>query len=212
AWEIGNNAMETPTVNRDVSESRCDAIRHPLVSDLLYRRIALLVACCFLGCGCIGPRYREHQLVLFGRHAPKITEPVVASVQAHLSAKPIPEAKWEGSFSGVVVSLFKGFGVQGWTDFHLQAEAHGRVLYHRTSSDGFTTVDLKLSSLRVNGMTVPLPAYRYIRAEIFRGWVALDRSLLMDQNTGIGIRGKLVWDNDGWFEIHPQKKDDVWPE
>jgi hypothetical protein len=168
-----------------------------------------LLLCILAGSGCTGPHYRQHQLVLFGRRAPVLTEPIAAAVQAHLATNPIPEAKWEGSFSAVVVSIFKGFGVQGWTDFHLPAEAHGRVLYHRTSSDGFTTIDLKLNSLQVAGETVPLPNYRFIRAEVFRGRVPLDKLVLEDVDTAIMIRGKLVWDNDGWFEIHPQKPGDV---
>jgi len=173
---------------------------------------ALLLCVGLFGSGCVGPHYRKHQLVLFGQHAPILPDPLPASVLAHLADKPIPEAGWEGSMTGVVVTWFKCLGVQGWTDFHVTAEAHGRVLYHHTSDDGFTTVDLKLNSLKVNDMVVPLPKYRFIRSEIFRGWVDMDKSLLKDKDTAIGIHGKLVWDNDGWFEIHPQKKDDVWPE
>ena len=176
---------------------------------IIFKASLLFLGCSLLCGACTGPHYRKHQLVLFGQRAPVLTEPIAASVQAHLATNPIPEAKWEGSASAVVVSVFKGFGVQGWTDFHLGAEAHGRVLYHRTSSDGFTTIDIKLNSLEVAGAIVPLPKYRFIRAEVFRGWVPLDKLVLDDIDTAIMIRGKLVWDNDGWFEIHPQKPGDV---
>lgn len=181
-------------------------------------RVSGTTACLFLlgmamlGGGCIGPHYRTHQLVLFGQAAPKLTDPISTSIQANLAAKPIPKVNWFGSMTAVGVAWFKCLGIQGWTDYHLQAEAHGRVLYHCTSSDGFTTVDIKLNSLTVGGAVVPVPNYRFLRAEVYRGRVSVDKSLVQDQDTAIAIRGKLVWDNDGWFEIHPQKTGDVWPE
>jgi hypothetical protein len=91
----------------------------------------------------------------------------------------------------------------------LAAEAQGTVVHHRTSSNGILSVDLRLNSLTINGTSVPLPEQRFLRVEIFRGWVSVKKTLFKHKDAVIFTRGKLVWDNDGWFEIHPQTTADV---
>jgi hypothetical protein len=45
--------------------------------------------------------------------------------------------------------------------------------------------------------------------EIFLGRVSADKALRHETNELVSAEGKLVWDEDGWFEIHPQRTADV---
>ena len=158
--------------------------------------------------GCIGPHYCKHQLVLFGKHAPAINGPHDPAIAAHLSTHPWHKSPM-GPELGVGVVPFKSMGIQGWTDFHLHAKAVGPVVMHQISSSGFFTVDLRLNSLTVDNVPVPISGTRYIRLEIFLGKVTVDDAMRSETNEVVRAEGKLVWDNDGWFEIHPQRTGDV---
>lgn len=163
----------------------------------------------FLFCaGCMGPRYAKHQLVIFGKRAPAISNAQDPAIAANLRSKPGPKISMLAQVTDVGVAPFKDIGIQGWTDYHLHASAYGKVVQHRSSSSGFITVDMRLASLTVNGVPVRLAGPRFIRLEIFRGHVPVDETIF-DSDPLIYAGGKLVWDNDGWFEIHPQKDGDV---
>jgi len=172
----------------------------------------LLLGGCLLGSGCAAPRYSNHQLVIFGTAAPAIAEPVIPAIQRNLSVKPAPKVSLLAVVTGFSTTPLKCLGLQGWKDYQLRAEARGTVVQHRVSSDRFLTVDLRLNSLAINGASIPLPPLpegRFIRLEIFLGKVPVEKSMFADQDAVIVAKGKLVWDNDGWFEIHPQESSDV---
>lgn len=114
-----------------------------------------------------------------------------------------------GAEVGIVVVGFKSFGFNGWKDFHLHAKAEGPVILHQISSSGFFTVDIKLNSLTVDDVPVPIRGPRYMRSEIFLGKVQVDKAMRHETNEVIVVEGKLAWDTDGWFEIHPEKTGDV---
>ncbi len=162
-----------------------------------------------LGGGCVAPHYAHRQLILFGQRAPVIAGPDVAMIQEKLLAAPAPRVNLPTVITAFATTPFKCLGLQGWTDFEMGATASGIVVQHREASDRFVTVDLELRTLEVDGMRIPLPERRYIRVEIYRGRVPIESAMFRNQSGAIRVRGKFVWDSDGWFEIHPQTLLDI---
>jgi hypothetical protein len=166
---------------------------------------AFVLACA----GCIGPHYHPHQLVLFGKQPPDLTGPRDPAIAQNLSREPWTKSL-VGPETGVGVVLFKSMGIQGWRDFHMHAKATGWVIMHQISSSGFFTVDIRLHSLTVDNVPVPiLDPPRYMRLEVFLGRVSVNPIMRSQTNELITAEGKLAWDCDGWFEIHPQQTGDV---
>lgn len=160
------------------------------------------------GAGCVAPHYREHQLILFGKSPPFITDPYDPAIAQNLSAKPWPKSPF-GPELGVGVVPFKSIGIQGWHDYHMIAKARGPVVLRQISSSGFLTVDLRLDSLKLDDVPVPITNPRYMRLEIYLPRVLVEDSIRRETNEVLTVEGKLAWDCDGWFEIHPQKSGDV---
>ena len=158
--------------------------------------------------GCIGPHYTKYPLVLMGKHPPEIKGPHDPAIAANLSTKPWPRSP-VGPEAGIGVVWFKSMGINGWRDFHLHARARGPVVQHQISSSGFFTVDIRLDSLKVDDVSIPIEGTNYMRLEIYLGKVAIDQTMRQETNEVITAEGKLAWDTDGWFEIHPQKTGDV---
>lgn len=159
--------------------------------------------------GCIGPHYRNDQIIVSGKPAPRIRGPrdpaIAANLTTNLWAKsPLPDRSAE-----IVVTIAKSAGIQGWKDYHLRARASGIVMQHEFSSNGFLTIDLLLKSLKVRRTYVPLRGTRYIRVECFLGDLSVNKNVYDSTNALVIAQGKFVWDSDGWFEIHPKKTGDV---
>ena len=98
-----------------------------------------------------------------------------------------------------VFTPFKRLGISGWHDYCLLGELSGEVIQSSHSSDGFQTVDFLL-------LSSPIPEWskgKYIRVEIMPDVL---RHLLKLPAIGerYSVVGELVWDGDGWLEIHPQ--------
>ena len=165
-----------------------------------------------MGAGCVAPHYPEHEIVLFGKDAPVIRGPRDPAIARHLTTNLWAKASFPDRAAEVGVTPFKAMGVQGWKDFHLHARARGQVMQHEVSSSGYRTVDLRLKSLSVDNVRVHWKGTRYMRVEIYLGKVAVDPAILDNTNALLHVEGKLVWDEDGWFEIHPQRTGDVRPE
>ena len=159
--------------------------------------------------GCVAPHYTKHQLLISGKAAPNITGLDVPAIQTNLSVAVVPKVSRITEFTDFSTIPLKCMGIQGWKDFHLNAEAHGTVVQNQLSSDRILTVDLRLISLAVNGTPIPLPGSRFIRCEIYRGKARVDKAMLAQKDAVMVVKGKLVWDADGWFEIHPQGQSDV---
>ena len=169
----------------------------------------LLIGGCLLLNGCVAPYYTNHQLILFGKATPTITGLDVPAIQRNLSTIPAPKVNRITMLTDFSTIPLKCLGIQGWKDFHLNAEARGTVVQHQLSSDRILTVDLRLISLEINGTPIPMSNGRFIRCEIYRGKVRVDKRVLARTNAVMVVKGKLVWDTDGWFEIHPQGRGDV---
>lgn len=166
---------------------------------------AVLVLCS----GCLGPRYSEHDMVVTGKRAPKIQGPRDPALQGNLSVKPWPRQPFLGRAAEVGTTLFKDAGIQGWKDYHMNAQATGVVLQHQFSTGPYLALDLRLRSLKVRGVPVPLPGPRYLRVVVFLARASVAPDVYKRTNSLVVARGKLVWNFDGWFEIHPQKTGDV---
>lgn len=162
--------------------------------------------------GCIGPHYTRYQLILFGKAPPAITGPHDPMIEKNLSTRPWPTIHFHTRFANIGNVWFKSMGIRGWKDFHLNAKARGAVIQHATSSGGFLTVDMLLDSLTADGVPIHFRGKRYMRLEIFLPQVPVDLRIFDQPDLRVVARGKLVWDSDGWFEIHPQKPGDVEPE
>ena len=172
----------------------------------------MIVPWIFVLCGCVGPHYHDCQLVLWGEPAPPISGSQDPKIAKRLCDKPNPPISLLAVWTGFATTPAKALGLQGWKDYHLDATASGAIEQQGFSSDRFLTVDVRLDRLYVEGREVPLestPNGKYVRLEIFLGKVDIDRRPFQKPGATVTAKGKLVWDSDGWFEIHPQNAADV---
>ena len=159
--------------------------------------------------GCIGPQYTKHDLIVSGKAAPKIRGPRDPALQANLTTNLWAPQPFAGSAAEVGTTLFKSAGIQGWKDYHMSAQATGIVLQHKYTSGPYVNMDMRLRSLMVNGVPILLQGPKYIRVVAFLGNVSIGSAVVEETNHLVGAHGKLVWNSDGWFEIHPRKTGDV---
>jgi len=162
--------------------------------------------------GCIGPHYPEHQLVLFGKAAPIVLGPHDPAIAQNLTTNLWAKSNFPDRAAEVGVTPFKAMGIQGWKDYHIHAQARGYVMQQEVASSGFRTVDLRLASLTVDNVRVRWKGTRFMRVEIFLGKVFVNPAILDNTNALLCVEGKLVWDEDGWFEIHPQNSGAIYME
>jgi hypothetical protein len=158
--------------------------------------------------GCIGPHYTKHPLVLMGKPPPELKGPRDPAILTNLTTEPWHKSLM-GAEVGVGVVWFKSIGFNGWKDFGMHAKARGPVVLHQISSSGFFTVDIRLDSLTVDDVPISITNSKYMRLEIYLGRVDVDQAMRHETNEVITAEGRLAWDTDGWFEIHPQKTGDV---
>ena len=159
--------------------------------------------------GCIGPRYSDHALIICGKPAPVIHSPHDPALQANLSTNPWPRQPFLGRAAEIGTTLFKDARIQGWKDFHLHARATGISVLNELSSGPYLTTDLRLESLTIQDIPLPLAGPKYMRVVVFTPRVPVDAGVHKQTNSVVIAQGKLVWNYDGWFEIHPQKTGDL---
>ena len=169
------------------------------------------LAVLFLCSGCIGPQYTKHDIVVSGKPAPEIHSPHDPALQANLTTNFWASQPFLGRAAEVGTTLFKSAGIQGWKDYHMNAQATGVALRHEFTSGPYLTVDMRLQSLTVNRVAVPVRGLRYMRVVIFLPKASVAAAVYERTNPVVVAQGKLVWNFDGWFEIHPQKDGDVVP-
>lgn len=167
--------------------------------------LAFLILCS----GCIGPRYSEHDLIVSGKPAPKIKGPRDPALQTNLSTNLWPRQPFPGRAAEIGTTLFKDARIQGWKDYHMNARATGIVLQHEFTSGPYLTIDMRLRSLTVKRVPIPLRGPRYMRVVIFLAKASVPSAVHEETKAMVVAQGKLVWNFDGWFEIHPQKTGDV---
>jgi hypothetical protein len=159
--------------------------------------------------GCLGPRYSQHDLIVTGKEAPKLHGPHDPALAANLSTNLWPHQPFLGRAAEVGTTLFKDSHIQGWKDYHMDARATGVVCQHQFSSGPYLCIDMRLQSLTVKRVPIYLPAPRYMRVVVFLAKASVDADVYERTNAMAVAKGKLVWNFDGWFEIHPQRTGDV---
>jgi hypothetical protein len=134
------------------------------------------------------------------------------------SAKDLPSALRRSSNSplnrldrttGILTTyLGKMLGIQGWRDYHLSGTVSGAVVQCAGSSDGLYTVDVAIGQLTIQGQTVALVNSTFIRVEVFP-WVRENAPLPVKNGDEVCVSGKLMWDGDGFLEIHPRHANEI---
>ena len=109
----------------------------------------------------------------------------------------------------MVTTPFKRLGIYGWTDLQYSVATIGTVEQVAESTDKFLTVDLRIDSMLVNEADLVLPPASFIRAEICLADIGLSECKKPRLGQKVRIAGRLMWDGDGFLEIHPQRRADV---
>jgi hypothetical protein len=162
-----------------------------------------LLFCLVLG-GCAGPHYSQRRII--GAKPCPLRQP--SDLPRCLSKVPDKPVDFVAAVTGCVTSPFKNIGIFGWTDYGYEAEAVGKVIQARLSTDRFFTVDLMLKQIRVGDALLPEMGCRFIRAEVYQGNTPVPKNVRQMSAPIVWIRGKLVWDGDGHVEIHPEHAGD----
>jgi hypothetical protein len=105
---------------------------------------------------------------------------------------------------GFLTTPFKRIGILGWRDTGFSMTVSGTVVHSPVySSDGFLTIDLRLSKIVIGGKDIPLVGERFIRAEVCVCSPGLQRNQFPITNDRLAVTGRVLWDGDGFYEIHP---------
>lgn len=102
---------------------------------------------------------------------------------------------------------FKRAGIFGWKDLKYEAQINGVVQQCKKSTDGFLTVDVKINEVKIDSIFAKFDNKKYIRVEICLTVIKIEEPILIGNE--IIISGKLMWDGDGFLEIHPEKSTDI---
>jgi hypothetical protein len=183
-----------------------------VIAMLMQRTLLLLVALSAtlgdaLGAQCT-PRHTRCWLLC--HDPPSITTKEEAA--EHLRIEVNPELSAVDRLSGAITTPFKEWGLQGWIDYCLRASVTGNVLHAAESTDDMYTVDLQIDTFSVNGDLADFSAPSFVRIEIFGYLVtAMGRAQKSPPRVGDSVRvnGRLMWDGDGFLEVHPETLDDL---
>jgi hypothetical protein len=188
---------DCPDKNRFVTS----AIAH------LLRLLPLMAIVAAFTTGCACKAISNHQFA--GPKPPKITcaEDIAKNLRQSVNGE-------VGGFSrgaAFFFTPFKRMGIMGWSDLGYDGEITGLVKQTAKSTDQFYTVDMKLETLRIDGRNMPLTDDRYLRAEICLCEVKLSEKDRPKVGERVWMRGRMVWDGDGFVEIHPRSAAEVGP-
>jgi hypothetical protein len=138
---------------------------------------------------------------------PKILTP--EDVPARLRLSPNPPLRFLDRSTGILTTyLGKMLGIQGWRAYHLRVVAKGKVVHAAGSTDGLYTIDLGIEKLIVGQHALDPPARPiFIRIEVFP-LARFGAPLPVREGDQLCVRGPLLWDGDGFLEIHPKKPAD----
>ena len=157
--------------------------------------------------GCTCTAISNHQFA--GPQPPQITCP--EDIANNLRQTVNGEVSGFSRAAGFFFTPFKRLGIMGWSDLGYGGEIIGLVKQTAKSTDQFYTVDMKLASLQIDGRNIPLTGDRYLRAEICLCEVKLPESERPQVGEKVWMRGRMVWDGDGFVEIHPRNASEVGP-
>lgn len=175
---------------------------YPLNAIILTSLLAIVIAFTS-GCKCTAVSSHEWA----GHYPPKIHRP--EDIAAHLLHEINGPVKPAGETFGILTTPFKRVGIFGWSDLGYDGDATGVVQRTARSTDDFYTVDLKLQALRIDGRDMRLETDSYLRAEVCLCEVKLPPIERPRAGDIVRITGRMVWDGDGFVEIHPRTAADV---
>ena len=140
-------------------------------------------------------------------HPPKIGS--AGAVPSVLRSSSNPKLNWVARTTGLFTTYAgKLLGIQGWKDYHLAAQTSDTVTHAAGSDDGLYTIDLQIRELRVGNEVVALSHVSFIRAEVFP-LVRIGTQLPRKEGSEVCISGELMWDADGFLEIHPKRSGQI---
>jgi hypothetical protein len=144
---------------------------------------------------------------LVGFRAPELKTPQGAANALPKKAVFAPWWIYRNTISPLFTAL-KYVGLRGWTDYCSEACAAGTVVHAVSGIDGFYTVDLSLTELEVNSQATRLEGPRFVRVEMY-GRARKETHRLPRKGDSVRICGKLMWDGDGFLEVHPRSAEDT---
>src|SRR6185295_3183885 len=188
--------------------NRCPSSRERFVNTSIVDSLPVLfwlatVAAFTTGCTCTA--ISNHQWA--GHPPPKINRP--EDIARNLRKRVNGEVGAVPRTVGFFTTPFKRVGIFGWSDLGYDGEVTGLVKQAAKSTDQFYTVDMKLETLDINGRKMPLAGERYLRAEICLCDVKLSEAERPKVGEKVWMRGRMVWDGDGFVEIHPRNAAEV---
>lgn len=160
--------------------------------------VAFSILLSVTGCTCNGPLIQEK----IGRR-PALR----LSIDGYLQETRNPPLTRFSRAIGFLTTPFKNLGVVGWIDLNSQAEVIGCVEQDAISTDRFQTLDVRVVSFKLAGEVTTKPLY--IRVEVCRADLPSPPPHPMPQDRQVMITGELMWDGDGFFEIHPGRSGSV---
>jgi hypothetical protein len=110
---------------------------------------------------------------------------------------------------GCLTVGWKRIGVFGWEDMNYCVSVTGEVQQVAVSSDKFMTLDIEIQTFQVNDTIISPINPMFIRAEICMECLSFIQNAKSVQGAKVSISGKLMWDGDGFLEVHPQQISDV---
>src|ERR1041385_1069616 len=131
-----------------------------MATSNLYYTLASLVLTAVAGCGV--PTY--HRVQLFGAR-PCVINKGIRPCLSREADRPVGPVSAE---LGALTTPFKRLGISGWIDYHITAEARGKIARTRMSTDQIFTVDVALKQLRVGNHWVTDVSNKFMRLEIYR--------------------------------------------
>lgn len=128
---------------------------------------------------------------------------------AKLSAAPQPALSWFDRAIAFLTTIFKFLGISGWEETGCDAKAHGQpVRDAQHSTDGFWTIDVRLTAFEIGTTSADLTTPRFLRIEVEPGTEAHAVCAMsrIGPQTGLAFGGAVVIDADGPFlEVHPEE-------
>jgi hypothetical protein len=99
-------------------------------------------------------------------------------------------------------------GIQGWRNYGLGVSVEGDIRQVAHSLDGMTTLDLEVGRLSMGVEVSPPILHRFLRVELF-GSVLRSAKTRLVAGDRVQIYGRLMWDGDGFVEVHPSAAADI---
>jgi hypothetical protein len=130
---------------------------------------------------------------------------------------------WYDEFLGAVTTPSKETGFfASWDEYNYWVIAEGEVIHEARSTDGLETIDVRLITLVVFDSELGIITAgsilgaskcrwafdtqnpKFIRAEVFPQVLLAYKGNRPRISDKIIIKGRLMWDRDGFLEIHPK--------